>query len=327
MSFTIGSLVNARGREWVVLPESAAETDLLVVRPLGGSDAEITGLYVGPGPDGRPLETVTSAAFPLPDPAADLGNDLSCRLLRDGVRLSTRSVAGPFRCLGRIAIEPRPYQLVPLLLALRQDPVRLLIADDVGVGKTIESLLIARELLDRGEIRRVAVLCPPHLAEQWQRALREQFHLDAELVLAGTAGRLERGLASNEALFERYPITVVSTDYIKQDRRRSEFLRTCPELVIVDEAHTCTAAGGSRSGQLRHQMLREIIDPGPRRRRPATWCWSPPPRTAAAPTRSARCSACSIPSSSSSRPTCPATPTASSASGSPRTWCSAAAAI
>jgi hypothetical protein len=105
------------------------------------------------------------------------------------------------------------------------------------------------------------VLCPPHLAEQWQRALREQFHLDAELVLAGTAGRLERGLASNEALFERYPITVVSTDYIKQDRRRSEFLRTCPELVIVDEAHTCTAAGGSRSGQLRHQMLREIIDP------------------------------------------------------------------
>jgi len=261
MSFTIGSLVNARGREWVVLPESAAETDLLVVRPLGGSDAEITGLYVGPGPDGRPLETVTSAAFPLPDPAADLGNDRSCRLLRDGVRLSTRSVAGPFRCLGRIAIEPRPYQLVPLLLALRQDPVRLLIADDVGVGKTVESLLIARELLDRGEIRRVAVLCPPHLAEQWQRALREQFHLDAELVLAGTAGRLERGLHNNEALFERYPITVVSTDYIKQDRRESEFLRTCPELVIVDEAHTCTAAGGSRSGQRRHQLLRKIIDP------------------------------------------------------------------
>jgi hypothetical protein len=327
MSFTIGSLVNARGREWVVLPESAAETDLLVVRPLGGSDAEITGLYVGPGPDGRPLETVTSAAFPLPDPAADLGNDLSCRLLRDGVRLSTRSVAGPFRCLGRIAIEPRPYQLVPLLLALRQDPVRLLIADDVGVGKTIESLLIARELLDRGEIRRVAVLCPPHLAEQWQRALREQFHLDAELVLAGTAGRLERGLSSGEALFERYPITVVSTDYIKQDRRRSEFLRTCPELVIVDEAHTCTAAGGSRSGQLRHQMLREIIDPARTAAPTGTWCWSPPPRTAAAPTRSARCSACSIPSSSSFPPTCRATPTASSASGSPRTWCSAAAAI
>ncbi|MFT3693978.1 MAG: helicase-related protein [Kofleriaceae bacterium] len=150
------------------------------------------------------------------------------------------------------------------MLALRQDPVRLLIADDVGIGKTVESLLIARELYDRGEIRRIAVLCPPHLAEQWQRALREQFHLDAELVLAGTAARLERNKSATVGLFEQYPITVVSTDYIKQERRRIEFLRTCPEFVIVDEAHTCTAAAGTRAGragQIRHQLLREIVDP------------------------------------------------------------------
>jgi hypothetical protein len=264
MTFAVGSLVSARGREWVVLPETIAETDLLVLRPLGGADNEITGIYVGPGPDGKPFETVTSAEFPPPDPAADLGDHRSCRLLRDAVRIGTRSVAGPFRCLGRIAVEPRPYQLLPLLLALRQDPIRLLIADDVGIGKTVEALLIARELLDRGELRRVAVLCPPHLAEQWQRALREQFHLDAELVLAGTAARLERDKPATVGLFEQYPITVVSTDYIKQDRRRAEFLRTCPELVIVDEAHTCTAAPGTRSGragQIRHQLLREIVDP------------------------------------------------------------------
>lgn len=264
MSFAVGSLVTARGREWVVLPETAAEQDVLVLRPLGGGELETTGIYIGPGPDGRPFEVVKSAEFPLPDPAADLGSDRSCRLLRDAVRLGTRSVAGPFRCLGRIAVEPRPYQLLPLLLALRQEPIRLLIADDVGIGKTVEALLIARELLDRGEIRRFAVLCPPHLAEQWQRALHDQFHLDAELVLAGTAARLERNLPPGEGLFERYPITVVSMDYIKQDRRRAEFLRTCPELVIVDEAHTCTAVEGarsSRSGQIRHQMLREIVDP------------------------------------------------------------------
>jgi superfamily II DNA or RNA helicase len=264
VTFAVGSLVRARGRDWVVLPETAAERDLLVLRPLGGSDAEITGIYIGAGPDGEPFETVTSAEFLPPDPAADLGDHRSCRMLRDAARLGTTSVAGPFRCLGRIAIEPRPYQLVPLLLALRQDPVRLLIADDVGVGKTIESLLIARELCDRGEIRRFAVLCPPHLAEQWQRALREQFHLDAELVLAGTAARLERDKPATVGLFEQYPITVVSTDYIKQERRRAEFLRTCPELVIVDEAHTCTSAPGTRAGragQIRHQLLREIVDP------------------------------------------------------------------
>ena len=89
------------------------------------------------------------------------------------------------------------YQLVPLLMALRLDPVRLLIADDVGIGKTVEAGLIARELLDRGEVRRMAVLCPPHLAEQWQAELRDKFHIDAELILPGTVSRLERGIGGN----------------------------------------------------------------------------------------------------------------------------------
>jgi len=102
-------------------------------------------------------------------------------LLREAARLSTRAAAGPFRSFARIAVEPRPYQLVPLMMALRLDPVRLLIADDVGIGKTIEAALVARELLDRGEIQRLAVLCPPHLAEQWQKELAEKFHIETEL--------------------------------------------------------------------------------------------------------------------------------------------------
>ncbi len=61
--------------------------------------------------------------------------------------------------------------------------MRLLIADDVGIGKTIEAGLIAAELLAQGDAQRLAVLCSPGLAEQWQRELREKFGLDAELVL------------------------------------------------------------------------------------------------------------------------------------------------
>ena len=124
------------------------------------------------------------------------------------MRLGFRSSAGPFRSFGRIAVEPRPYQLVPLLMALKLDPVRLLIADDVGIGKTIEAGLIARELLDRGEVERLAVLCPPHLAEQWQAELRDKFHIDAELVLPShrcAAWSATCGLG--ESLFERYPFT------------------------------------------------------------------------------------------------------------------------
>jgi len=246
MNFTVGSLVKARGREWVVLPES--EEDLLVLRPLGGTEDEVAGIYL-------PLEHVEPAQFNLPDPA-HVGDHRSCRLLRDAVRLASRASAGPFRSFARIACEPRPYQLVPLLMALRLDPVRLLIADDVGIGKSIEACLVARELLDRGEITRVAVLCPPHLAEQWQAELSQKFHIEAELVLTSTAGRLERGCRVGQSLFEVYPHVVVSMDFIKSDRRRDEFARTCPEFVIVDEAHTCafgpTAGATSSPGPARN---------------------------------------------------------------------------
>ena len=159
MSFAIGSLVQARGRELVVLPES--REGLLVLRPLGGTDDEIAGVLTS-------LEEVGPATFALPDPT-EVGDYRSGRLLRDALRLGVRWSAGPFRSFGRIAVEPRPYQLVPLLMALKLDPVRLLIADDVGIGKTIEACLVARELIDRGECQRLAILCPPHLAEQWQR--------------------------------------------------------------------------------------------------------------------------------------------------------------
>lgn len=254
MSFDVGALVHARGREWVVLPESKDDEDLLVLRPLGGSEDQITGIYLPLEPD------VREARFPPPDPDRDLGNHNSSALLREAVRLGFRSGAGPFRSLARINVEPRPYQLVPLLMALRLDPVRMLIADDVGIGKTVEALLILRELMDRAEIRRSTVLCPPHLAEQWQQAMREQFNIDATLVLPGTVTRLERELPPGGTLFEHHPHTVVSMDYIKSERRRFEFLRVCPEFVIVDEAHTCTAGSGNRSTQMRHDLLRKLVE-------------------------------------------------------------------
>ncbi len=212
-------------------------------RSVGGTEDEVAGIYL-------PLERVESAQFDLPDPTHP-GDYRSSRLLRDAVRLGFRSSAGPFRSFARIAVEPRPYQLVPLLMALKLDPVRLLIADDVGIGKTIEAGLIARELIDRGEVERLAVLCPPQLAEQWQVELHDKFHIDAELVVAASAARLERNCRVGQSLFDLHPFVIVSADFIKSDRRRDEFLRTCPELVIIDEAHTCAYGGEGRGG--RHQ--------------------------------------------------------------------------
>ena len=155
-----GKLVNLRGRTWIVLPSE--DPDLLVVKPLGGSEDEIAGIYLPLGMDSdRPAD----ATF-TPPTKDDLGDISTARLLYDSARLTFRNGAGPFRSLAKLSFRPRSYQMVPLIMALRQESIRLLIADDVGVGKTIEALLVVRELLERRKIKRFAVVCLPHLCEQ-----------------------------------------------------------------------------------------------------------------------------------------------------------------
>lgn len=247
--FTIGNLVRARGREWVVQPDSTQ--DWLRLRPLGGADNDIIALI--PELEFHPVEPAT---FPWPNPEKP-GNHAAALLLRDALRLKLRAGGGPFRSFGNIAVEPRAYQLVPLLMALRLTTVRLLIADDVGVGKTIEAGLIVRELMDRGEISRLAVLCPPHLVDQWQGELEERFNLQAVVLTSASASRIERDLPHGVSLFDYYPCIVVSLDYIKSERHREHFLAIAPECVIVDEAHTCASSGQGK--QLRFELLQRLV--------------------------------------------------------------------
>lgn len=254
LDFKPGDLVSARGREWVVLPET--RPDLLKLRPLGGAETDATLIYLPIEP-----ETPVAATFAPPNPNKP-GSQEAALLLKDALRLKLRAGAGPFRSFGNLNVEPRAYQLVPLLMALKLETVRLLVADDVGIGKTIEAGLIVRELIDRGEIEQFTVICPPHLCEQWHQELAEKFSIDAEIVRTGTATRLERGLRPDESIFAVYPYTVVSLDYIKSDRRRDDFLRACPEFVIVDEAHTCVQLNSTTRHQ-RYQLLKGLAESRP----------------------------------------------------------------
>ena len=253
-SFTPGTLVELHRRTWVVMPSPAP--DLITLRPLGGSELESRTIWL---PAANPLDIIKPAIFEPPG-AEETGDFASARLLFNAVRLLFRDGAGPFRCAGKISVRPRAFQIVPLVMALRQKTVRLLIADDVGVGKTVEALLIAREMLDRGLIRRIAVLCPPHLCEQWQTEMLDKFGLEAAIIRSGTIGELERQCASNETVFERFDFQVASIDLVKTERYRTLFMRDCPDLVIVDEAHTCTRPAGADSlqQQLRHALLSEV---------------------------------------------------------------------
>ncbi len=253
LQFQPGKLVSLRGRDWIVLPSDNKE--LLIVKPLGGSDDETTGIYLPLAIKG---DQPTDASFPPPSPN-DLGDIATARLLYDSARLAFRNGAGPFRCLAKLSFRPRSYQMVPLIMALRQESVRLLVADDVGVGKTIEALLIVKELLERRKIKRFAVVCLPHLCEQWQAEIRDKLDIEAVIIRSNTQARLDRQIQGDTSVYDYYPYQVISIDYIKSDARCDVFIEQCPELVIVDEAHTCARpTGASNSQQQRYHLLNRI---------------------------------------------------------------------
>jgi superfamily II DNA or RNA helicase len=238
---------------------SSGEEELALLRPLTGTSDDVVAAHrrlsdlLGYT---FPSERIAPSRFPLP--STDSVQDAqSLHLLWQAARLLLREGATPFRSLGRVSVRPRTYQLVPLMMALRLDPVRLLIGDDVGVGKTIEAGLILRELWERGEVRRVAVLCPPYLCDQWQKELVEKFHLDAVVVSSATVGQLERRTPPGRTVYQHYPLQVISIDFVKYPRNKPAFLLHAPELVVVDEAHGSTPGRGA-DRHLRYELVREL---------------------------------------------------------------------
>ena len=261
MSVRPGSIVRFRHRRWVVLPSD--DEAIVLLRPLTGTSEDALPVHRQLADllaYSLPSERLEADRFPLPDPT-HLTDAEAVRLLGQAARLLLREGAAPFRSLGRISVRPRPYQLVPLLMALRLDPVRVLIADDVGVGKTIEAGLIARELWDTGEIRRLAVLCPPPLTEQWASELREKFHLEPVVLAPHSVAALERALPPGRSLFRHYPVIVASIDFLKLPRNREPFLAEPPDLVIVDEAHGVVPATTAERDprHLRYELVRALV--------------------------------------------------------------------
>jgi len=247
-----GQLVKFRGRRCVV--QSSTDDGVILLKPLGASDDETMAVYE---PVMQPHDVIEKDYFEYPS-VTDLDNFLSAKLLYDAARLSFRQVSGPFRCMGKLSFRPRAYQLVPLIMTLKQQTARLLIADDVGIGKTIEALLILREFIERGIIKRFAVLCPPHLCEQWQSELADKLDIEAEIIRSSTVASLERRIIGDETqnVFNYFPYQVISFDYVKSENKKAMFLPNAPELIIVDEAHTCARPANQRDNQ--HQRFKLI---------------------------------------------------------------------
>ncbi len=161
-----------------------------------------------------------------------------------GESLERLPISSPFH--GAVQIED--FQLVPLLKALRMPRVNLLIADDVGLGKTIEAGLIMRELLLRRRIQRILILTPASLRLQWQRdEMWEKFSLHFDLVDRDATHALRKRLGMDANPWRSFSRIIASYHYLRQEDVLEQFLAACrtPEgsphlpwdLLIVDECH------------------------------------------------------------------------------------------
>ncbi len=161
--------------------------------------------------------------------------------------LERMPLAAPF--YGAIQVED--FQLVPLLKALRMPRVSLMLADDVGLGKTIEAGLIVAELIQRRRIRRVLVLCPASLRTQWKQEMWEKFSLTFDIVDRRSTEALRKRVGMDANPWRSHPRIVASFDYLKQPDVLEQFRAAFPsddtanlpwDLLIVDEVHNLAPA-------------------------------------------------------------------------------------
>jgi len=165
----------------------------------------------------------------------------------------SRALQAPFR--SGITIED--YQLDPVVRALAMPRANLLIADDVGLGKTIEAGLVVQELLLRHRARTVLVVCPAGLCVKWQEEMLDRFGLEFRIVNTDAVRQLRRDRGVGANVFTSFPRLIVSIDWLKDTRAQSlldEVLtgvdhRRAPrkfDLLIVDEVHSIAPPGRGR---------------------------------------------------------------------------------
>lgn len=226
MPFAPGTVITNRHRLWRV---DAQIGNVLVATSIDGGETEQQRFYL-------PLEDIQPGRLELPDPGR-VGFPATQDLLLRAYRLSLLHGTAPLLSLQRSRVIPKDYQLVPVVMALEMPRVRMLIADDVGLGKTIEAGLILTELLARQLASRVLVIVPASLREQWREALDYFFHIPARIISSRHRREMERELPLGANPWAYYRCLITSTDYAKQPAIKNQILEQSWDVVVIDEAH------------------------------------------------------------------------------------------
>ncbi|MFI6581758.1 DISARM system SNF2-like helicase DrmD [Embleya sp. NPDC050493] len=283
-----GQLVEIRGQHWVVSsvqesPEAeAAEPDAAESDDYFGTMVQLQSVADGrygdtlsviweiePGRRVLPAGSLPDASTGRFDPADRIAAFLDAIRWSAVTSADVRTLQSPFR--SGVAVEP--YQLEPVDRAVNAPRVNLLLADDVGLGKTIEAGLVAQELLLRGRARRIMVVSPAGLTLKWRDEFAEKFGLDFTIVDSARCAELRRthGTAANP--FRVYPHTIVSLPWLRGAKAQRLLDEVIPagtgahedgdrrrffDLLILDEAHHVAPAAPKQVYAVDSQQTRLI---------------------------------------------------------------------
>ena len=259
-----GQLVTLRGRRFCVTDVCASTSSANIVRSRQTANHHLVKVKSVEDDDlGAELEVIweleidaaTYETRELPYPE---GLDSADRLdaFLDAVRwgaassADVRNIQSPFRS----GIDIEDYQLDPVVRAIQMPRVSLLIADDVGLGKTIEAGLVAQEMMLRQRVQKILVVCPSSLQVQWQQQMRDKFGLDFRIVNSELMKQLRRTREIHVNPWTHYPRLITSIDFLKRDRPLRLMREVLPQegesiyprrfdLLIVDEAHNVAPSG------------------------------------------------------------------------------------
>ncbi|HBE26289.1 MAG TPA: RNA helicase, partial [Ktedonobacter sp.] len=160
------------------------------------------------------------------------------RLTSEAYRIRLAYLFDPLIAVHTSLIEPLPHQITAVYeTMLGKQPLRYLLADDPGAGKTIMTGLLIKELMIRGDLRRCLIVSPGNLVEQWQDELSRRFHIVFDIL---TNDRLEASASGNA--FTDMPLCIARLDKLSRDEDTQEKLRQTEwDLIVVDEAHKMSA--------------------------------------------------------------------------------------
>lgn len=251
-TYAPGARVEVRGEEWMVRRAEPTSTSHTAVHVTGLSELvrNKTAIFLTDLDEVRVLKPEDTAFVADPSPQYRRTKLYLESLLRQSPPTDDRLYVGH-----RGAMNAAPYQLVPAAKALSQPRPRILIADAVGLGKTVEVGILLSELIRRGRGRRILVVALKSVLEQFQQELWARFTIP--LVRLDSVGlqRVQRKIPANHNPFYYFDRAIISIDTLKKDEKYRRFLEACHwDAIVIDEcqhvalrARTASGRGSQRS--------------------------------------------------------------------------------